>query len=287
MSLTSRRARRCALIARELPERDGRERGVLAVGGEQPRVVGVAGADERDARHGADRGRERLALGDVADLQVARRLREVGEVLLAPLDRVLEAAVAGQIDARAVRERLARTWSSPRSFAAGSLSAAVRSWRVAATETQTVSVAPARDGHAVGELAARALAERAVVAGERRDLVAVLADRAGARAAEAGADGVGRGGAVGRGDGGERAVAEDERAVLEGGGVLAVGRGRRRGRAPRVGGHQLGVHVDLDRHGLGPAPRVLERAGRTARRAGRRARSRCGVRSRPLSGGRS
>ena len=50
----------------ELAERDRRVRRVLAVGGEQPRVVGVAGADERDAVQRADRARVGLAAIDEA-----------------------------------------------------------------------------------------------------------------------------------------------------------------------------------------------------------------------------
>ena len=81
----------------ELAQRDRCERRVLAVGGEQPRVVGIAGADERDAVQRADRARVGLAAVDEADRQVLGRLREVGEVLLAVVDGVLEAAVAGEV----------------------------------------------------------------------------------------------------------------------------------------------------------------------------------------------
>ena len=51
----SRSARMWSLIALELPERDARVRGVLAVDGEQPRVVREARTDPADARHACPR----------------------------------------------------------------------------------------------------------------------------------------------------------------------------------------------------------------------------------------
>ena len=92
----------------ELAERDAGERRVLAVRGEQPRVVGPAGADEPHALDGADRGRVLLALLDEPELQVLGRLRGVGEVLLAPVDALLQAPVAGQRELRPRAGLLAR-----------------------------------------------------------------------------------------------------------------------------------------------------------------------------------
>src|SRR5450755_476822 len=69
------------------PEGDGRERGVLAVGGEDPRVVGVAGGEPPGVRDRAERRRVLLALVGPPDLQVRCRLGEVGEILLAPVER--------------------------------------------------------------------------------------------------------------------------------------------------------------------------------------------------------
>ena len=98
MTLTSRSARRWSSIVCELAGGHGRERRVLAVGGEQPRVVGQAGADParlgRPCRPAAGTACPRSS----ADLQVARLLHGVGEVLLAPLDALLEQRVAGQVD---------------------------------------------------------------------------------------------------------------------------------------------------------------------------------------------
>jgi hypothetical protein len=77
------------LDRRKLTERDRGERGVLAVGAEDPRIVGVAGGKPTSVRDGAEWRGELLALVSPADLQVGCRLGEVGEVLLTPLDRVL------------------------------------------------------------------------------------------------------------------------------------------------------------------------------------------------------
>ena len=87
----------------ELAERDRRVRGVLAVDAEQPRVVRVAGADPAHPRQRADVG-PLLALVRPAQVEPGRLLREVGEVLLAPLDRVLQLRVAGQPELRPARE---------------------------------------------------------------------------------------------------------------------------------------------------------------------------------------
>ena len=84
-------------IAVELPDRHRCERGVLAVGGEDPRIVGIARTDPARAYgHGAERSRVLLALVGPAHLQVLRVQREVGQVLLAPVDRVLHLRVTGQ-----------------------------------------------------------------------------------------------------------------------------------------------------------------------------------------------
>ena len=92
----------------ELPERVRCVGGVLAVDGEQPGVVGEAGADPADARHRALE-RPLLALVGPADLEVGRPLREVGEVLLAPVDRVLQQPVAREAEPGPAREGAART----------------------------------------------------------------------------------------------------------------------------------------------------------------------------------
>ena len=76
----------------ELAERHGREVRVLAVGGEDPRVVGEAGAEPARVGDRPERRRELLALVRPADLQVRRGLRQVGQVLLAPVDRRSAAA---------------------------------------------------------------------------------------------------------------------------------------------------------------------------------------------------
>ena len=99
-------AQRAQVVLRglELAERHRGERGVLAVGREDPRVVREARAEPARALHGAQRCRELLALVRPADLQVRGAQGEVGEVLLAPVDRVLEPAVARQRELRLARE---------------------------------------------------------------------------------------------------------------------------------------------------------------------------------------
>ena len=118
--------------------------------------------------------------------------------------------------------------------------------------------------HAVVELAAGALAERAVVArARRRGAVGGGARGAGLRAAEVAAGGGGRPRGRGPVGGDERrvvvdgyaaadraVVGEDERAVLEGAVIGHVGALVGRGGAPRVGAHELGVRVDV--HGDRP-----------------------------------
>jgi len=95
MSEMSRRAE-VILDRLELAHRDARERGVLAVGGEHPRVVGEAGTHPAGARYRPRGRRELLALVGPANLQVFGDSREIQEVLLAPVDRRLEALVAWQ-----------------------------------------------------------------------------------------------------------------------------------------------------------------------------------------------
>ena len=85
------------LGGRELPDGDGGEVGVLAVGREQPGVVGEAGAEEVDLGH-RTRGRRVVDAGvglphlQRPALRAAGDLGEVGEVLLAPGDGLLAAA---------------------------------------------------------------------------------------------------------------------------------------------------------------------------------------------------
>ena len=275
MSETSRSARRCASIASNWPSATARERRVLAVGGEQPRVVGVAGAEEGRAGDPADGWRVGLALVDEADPQAGRALGQVGQVLLAPVDRILQLAVAGEVDDRARGELVAvvalgaqlgvRVVERGAEFAAGGDEAAI-----GARDRDPQRVALARpDRHGVAQLAADALAVRAVVAGRRRDRVAVLADRARLRPAVAGAGLAGRRHAVGGDERGvvvrlaarqRSAVREDQRAAVEGGDVGQVVGGGRVARAARPGirAEQLRVRVDLDRGRLRDVRRVGE-----------------------------
>ena len=172
----------------ELPERDRREGGVLAVGGEQPRVVRIARAEERDLRDLRDRRRIRLlALVDEAQVQIGRRLREIGEVLLAPVDRLLQRPVAGQVELGVLAE-LAHA-SRPSRPAGGRGRAARRrgpAWSPRPRSTPSRSGRLDRD--LVPQLPAGALAEWAVVAtARRRRGVGRGADRAGLRAPVAGA----------------------------------------------------------------------------------------------------
>ena len=102
----------------ELAERHGRVRGVLAVDAEQPRVVREARADPRHARQRA-LGRPLLALLRPAEVDVLGGLREVGEVLLAPLERLLQRGSPGRRDARVARQRAARGDASPRRSRSG------------------------------------------------------------------------------------------------------------------------------------------------------------------------
>ena len=107
----------------ELADRDRGERRVLAVGGEHPRIVRVARADERGLPQGRDRRRVLLALVDEADPQVGRGLREVGDVLLAPVHGLLQLAVAGQVEGSSARTARRATRPSRR---AGGWGRAVR-----------------------------------------------------------------------------------------------------------------------------------------------------------------
>ena len=133
-----------------------------------------------------------LALVDEAHLEVRRRLREVGEVLLAPFDGLLEPAVAGQVDDRARGERVARLLLGLQ-LGVGVLQrqvelvAGVVEPAVGARDRDPDRLDGARaDRHAVAQLAADALAVRAVVAGAgRRGRVAAGAHGAGLRTAEA------------------------------------------------------------------------------------------------------
>ena len=56
-----------------------------------------------------ERRRELLALVGPADLQVLRALGEVGEVLLAPVDRLLHQRIAGQRELGPLRQLLGVT----------------------------------------------------------------------------------------------------------------------------------------------------------------------------------
>jgi len=267
----------------ELAERDRRERRVLAVGGEQPRIVREARAEPRDAAHRPERRRELLAaLVGPADLQVLGRLRRVGEVLLAPLDRVLEQLVAGQRHAREARQRGARGLldrERTRRIAqrAGQLGLRRVEPLIGARGGDPERLgALRRDLDRVGQLAAGALAVRAVVArARRRRAVVVRAHGAGLRSAEVaarlrGLAGVRR--AVGRDERGvvvlRRAVAEravvgehERRAVeraLVGQVVARVGLAAVRIGTPRPVADQLRVRVDLHLDGLVGAAGVLQ-----------------------------
>jgi hypothetical protein len=167
---------RVVLDRLELPDRHAREGGVLAVGREHPLVVREAGADEADAID-APRGRRVVPpLVDVPDLEVARRLREVEDVLLAPLDPLGQQRVAGQRElrpaghplpggdlglerARRVRERGRQLRARVGQAAIGSGDGDPERARAARRQRQLI-----------GQAAARAVAERAVVAelGRRR-----------------------------------------------------------------------------------------------------------------------
>ena len=116
----------------ELADRDAGERGVLAVGGEQPRVVGPAGAEEAGPRAAA-----RRAAGTAVPASTGRSSRSsdilhgVGEVLLAPVDALGEQRVAGQVQAGIAAEREPLRDLAPQS-AGGSARAAACSARAAA-----------------------------------------------------------------------------------------------------------------------------------------------------------
>jgi hypothetical protein len=74
----------------ELTGRDGGERHVLTVGREDPRVVREARAEPACGLERAGRCRVVLALVHIADAQVACLLDGIREVLLAPLDALLQ-----------------------------------------------------------------------------------------------------------------------------------------------------------------------------------------------------
>ncbi len=91
----------------ELAHRHARVGGVLAVGGEQPRVVGPARAQEAHRVEAALGRRVALARVGLADLEVLGELDRVGQVLLGPVDAAREQRVAGQAQAGEAGERLA------------------------------------------------------------------------------------------------------------------------------------------------------------------------------------
>jgi hypothetical protein len=251
-------------------------RGVRAVDGEQPRVVGKARADPAHARHRA-LGRPLLALVGPADLQVGRALREVGEVLLAPVDRVLKQPVPGQGELGPAPQRFAlglllREQGLGIGRERSELAPRLRHGVLRSGDGDPHGGrAAARNLDVVTEPAARAAAERAVVAlaGHRRRLLvggtaATLAERAvvaGARlAGERPAIGAHdrRVGVVPHFPGQAPRVAEHQAALVIGGAVRGVvARVRLHPfEAPRVLRHELRVGVDHHFHGLLVLPRV-------------------------------
>ena len=268
----------------ELADRDARERGVLAVGGEHPRVVGEAGADPARARD-RPRGR-RVLLALVASsgsagprrrwvrsarfcLPQSTPLASCGSPGSDSLVRAAQPLAPGDL-----RRELRRP--GRRARAASSVRAAARPLSEPATATHSVSRRPRGHGHLVAQLAALALAERAVVA------LARAAPRRRRRRSSPwpprcrGVAGLARGRA--RGSSATSAaqscvsrvrvrqlalLAEDERVVrrtpprppgcCRAFGLVAA-------EAPRVCGQQLGVGVDLDRDRALAAPglRILQ-----------------------------
>ena len=184
-------ARQVVLDRLELAHGHARERRVLAVGGEHPRVVRVAGADPAGAVDGAERRGVLVALVEPADLQVLGRAREVEHVLLAPVDGRLQPPVARQREPRAragalARLDLGRERAGRVAQRGAQLGARVARALVGAGDgdPQRLAVA-AVDPHAVAQLPAGALAERPVVARARHLLGG--ADVAALRAAVSGA----------------------------------------------------------------------------------------------------
>ena len=179
----------------ELAERQSGERRVLAIGGEDPRVVGEPRSEPPGVGHRSERGRELLALVGPADLQAGGALREVGQVLLAPLDGVLEQRIAGKRDVRPARQLLARG-DLVRELAGGigqrrgqlALGGAEALVRSRCRHPQRLARVRG-DGDRVVQLAPGSPAEGTVVAGAGKRLVAVMADVGALRAAE-GAPGV-------------------------------------------------------------------------------------------------
>jgi hypothetical protein len=261
----------------ELAERDARVRCVLTVDGEDPRVVGESGTDPADRRHVA-LVRPLRALVRPADVEVLGALREVGDVLLAPFDRVGELLVPREVELCPARQPLAlgllaRQLGLRRARQRGELVLGLldRLVRAGDRDPQPHRLA-ARDPHLVVQAPAGAGAERAVIALARH-----RRGRRVARALAAGAEGPVVPGAdlavdrraVRADDRGVRVrrvlarerpgVAEPQRAARERAGVLlVVGRvGDDPAEAPGVLGHQLGVgvHVHVDQ------PRQLLRVG--------------------------
>ena len=285
----------------ELAERDRGERRVLAVGGEQPRVVREAGAEPRDARHRAERRRELRRPGRSSGSAGSRRVCVSRRGSACPTRPPPEQRIAGQRDARVARqrarealldrERPRRVAQRAGQFGLRGLQALIGARR---GDPQRLG-AVRRDLHRVGQLAAGALAVRAVVA-ERWAATCRRCPRtgspaggprsrrrsrppAGIRLAIGGHE---RGVVVLRCAVAERSVVgEDERGVLVGALVLQV-RARRpacRGwrRCPRA---TRSSAPSARRRSRSPScrPRSGSSArARTAPHAGRRARSPCGA----------
>ena len=172
----SRSARAWSSIASNWPTVTARERRVLGVGGEDPRVVGVAGADP--ARAASTRALR--AAGTAVPSSTSRICRSSAccvrsaHVLLAPLDALREPRVAGQRELRVARRAARARRPSRRARRPGrrapAASSAARGARRPCRSRRPRSRASrepcAGTVDRVAQLAAGALAERAVVAPE-------------------------------------------------------------------------------------------------------------------------
>jgi hypothetical protein len=250
---------------RELPGGDRRERRVLAIGGEQPRVVGPARADPPHLADGAGRRWIHRALVAGEHVQVARLLNRVGEVLLGPLHALLQEPVAGQVHRAVPGHRAPGGGLGGQGggrVAQGPVQLGPRRGEtlIGAGDREPHGPPGAADRHVVRQLPARTLAVRSVVA-DRGGRIA--ADHVALRAAHAGAErmsGRGQGAADQRRPVVRPGVGHRRRALVPEHQVPAVERarvGQIEGRLargcppPRVRREQFGMRVHGQPHGAG------------------------------------
>src|SRR5215210_7779878 len=154
----------------ELAQRNRGEARVFRVSTEDPRVIRISRTDPGRPADRPGRSRELLALVGPADLEVPGLQSEIGDVLLAPLDRVLHQRISWQRQPSHAGELLAGRHllgQRPRRVAQqlGQLAPSLRLTVIRACDPQPHSLRfPGPKRQRIVELTARPLAERSVIA---------------------------------------------------------------------------------------------------------------------------